>query len=215
MNTQDYDDVFHVDLLEGARFDGEFDYPVIERTDSVPNAVLPFDKAIAAKDHDQWVHFFIDDKAFMRLWRNPWRYLPILSRFRGCIAPDFSIIWRNPFFLQVESVGRSRMVGSWLQRAGVDIIPLVRWGLPETYRFAFDAVAPGGTVAVGTLGCTKNPTARKVFADGMPELLRRVEPKTIVVYGPLHEDMLTPALEAGVRIAHFESGTTVKKREAA
>ena len=215
MNVNQYDDVFRIRLLEGARFEGRYGFPVIERTDSVPEALLPFDKAGRSKGGNGFVHFFLNDRSFMRIWNNPFRYLPAMARQKGAIAPDFSIMWTHPPYVHIESVGRSRMIGSWLQRAGVDTIPVARWGLPETYGFAFDAIAPGGTVAVGTTGCTRDPEARAYFAAGLPELLLRVEPKTLVVYGPLREDVFEPVLEAGVRIVHFESDTTVKKREGA
>lgn len=212
MNAGQYDDVFRIKLLEGARFEGRFDFPVIERTDSIPEALVPFDKAAKSREFGGFVHFFLNDVTFMRMWNRPFTYLPILSRFRGAIAVDFSIMWMHPRYVHIESVGRSRAIGSWLQRAGVDTIPVARWGRPDTYEFAFDSIAPGGTVAVGTLGCTRDPVARGYFAAGLPELLRRVEPSTIVVYGPFREDVFAPALEAGVRIKHFESATTVKKR---
>lgn len=212
MNADQYDDVFRIRLLEGARFEGRYGFPVIERTNSVPEVLLPFDKTRQSKGDDGFVHFFLGDRSFMRLWNNPFRYLPILARQRGAIAPDFSIMWTHPPYVQIESIGRSRMIGSWLQRAGVDTIPVARWGLPETYSFAFDAIAPGGTVAVGTTGCTQNPEARSYFAEGISELLLRVEPKTLVVYGPLREDVFAPVFETGVRVVHFESDTTIKKR---
>lgn len=211
MNTDLYDDVFRIRLLEGARFDGDYGFPVIERTDSVPDRLISFDKAIATADHNQYVHFFIPDYRFARLWNRPFRYLPVLSKFRGALAVDFSVFWSHPKFVQLESVGRSRTIGSWLQRAGVDTIPVARWGLEDTYSFAFDGIAPGGTVAVGTLGCTKNAESREVFARGIPELLRRVEPKTLVVYGPFREDVFEPALEAGISFKRFASETTVAK----
>lgn len=74
-------------------------------------------------------------------------------------------------------------MGSWLQRAGISVIPCIRWGKKETYDFAFDGIEPGGTIAVGSLGAMKNKETRKIFADGIPELVKRAQPKTIIVYG--------------------------------
>ena len=211
MNNKQYDDIFNVALLEGARFEGDFDLPVIERTDSIPDKITPFDKAMSAKDFNSYVHFFINDGSFARIWSNPFRYLPVIAKFKGALAVDFSIAWPYPLFINLESVARSRTIGSWLQRSGVDVIPVARWGLPNTYGFAFDGIASGGTVAVGTTGCTKNPEAREIFAKGLPELLRRVEPKALIVYGPFREDVFQPALNSGTIIKHFDSDTTLAK----
>jgi len=211
VKNSDYDDVFKIGLIKGARFAGRYEFPVIERTDSIPSKVLPFDKSISTIDRKQWVHFFINDKAFMRIWRKPSKYLPLLMQFQGVFAPDFSIMWNYPLYLQIQSIAKSRAIGSWLQRSGVDVIPTVRWGKEESYDFSFDAIEPGGTIAVGTVGCTKNPEARKVFAKGLPIMLERLNPSTLVVYGPLRDDVFAPAQNAEINIVHFTSATTLAK----
>ena len=211
MNQSDYDKLFHIDLLDGAQFAGKYQFPVIEMTSSVPQNLIPFDKAVSTAKHDRWVHFFINDRSFIRIWNRPYKYLPKLLQYRGAFAPDFSIMHRYPLHLQIQSVARSRTIGSWLQRAGIDVIPVVRWGKEETYEFAFDAIVPGGTVGVGTLGCTLNSELRDIFSRGLPVMLERLEPKTLVVYGPLREDVFNPAIISNVIIVHFASETTLIK----
>ena len=162
MNYETYGGVFNVDLNAGAIPAGKYGIPTILRTGSVPNQLIPFDKAVSSEDHDQWVHFFIHDYQFIRIWRNPWRYLPILAEYNGIISPDFSVFWNYPLYMQLESVCRSREIGAWLQRNGLEVIPCLRWGKPDTYEFAFDGVQPNGTVAVGTLGCVRDRDAQGV-----------------------------------------------------
>ena len=206
-----YRSIFKTDLIEGAMLAGEFGFPVIHRTHSRPNRLISFDKAISCRDYSQWVHFYIPDPLFERIWRSPWNYLGMLSKYDGVISPDFSIPICHPQFVQLESVAKSRVIGSWLQRSGIDVIPNVRWGRPESYRFAFDSIEPGGTVAIGTLGCTKNPVLREVFREGLPELVRRIEPSLVVVYGAIHEPTLSPVFEAGIEIVHFNCQTSIAK----
>ena len=212
MDFDSYDRIFRTRLLEGARFEGEYGFPAIERTDSVPQSLVSFGESVSSRKFDSFVHFFQNDNVFMRVWNNPFRYLPILAKYRGVLAPDFSIMWNYPLFVQVESIGRSRMIGSWLQRGGCDVIPTARWGVEETYDFAFEGISPGGTVAVGTLGCTKNREAREVFTKGLRELLRRVSPSHLLVYGPLNKGMFGSVFESNIPITHFESQTTLAKR---
>ncbi len=82
--------------------------------------------------------------------------------------------------------------------------------LPATIRMA----APRAKLrdnAIGTLGCTKNPVLREVFREGLPELVRRIEPSLVVVYGAIHEPTLSPVFEAGIDIVHFNCQTSIVK----
>ena len=132
----------------------------------------------------------------------------MLCSYDGVISPDFSIPITSPNFIQLESIGKSRIIGSWLQRMGVEVIPNIRWGGRDTYKFAFDAVEPGGSVAVGTLGCTKDVELRTLLRDGFAEMVRRIEPSLIVIYGAVREDIVFPAHEAGIEVLPFECETS-------
>lgn len=48
-----------------------------------------------------------------------------------------------------------------------------------------------------------------MFREGIPEMLRRVEPTCVIVYGPLREDVFAPVHEASVEVLHFDSHTAV------
>ena len=208
-----YDDrytrLFGIDILDGAMRSGKYGFSTIHATRARPERLISFDKAVSCRDRSQWVHCYIPDPLFSRLAQNPWRYLPMYQGYDGAITPDFSVGIRMPLYRQIQSVGDGRAIGSWLQRCGVDVIPNVRWGLRETYEFCFDGVEPGGTVSVGTLGCTRDKELREVFREGVPEMLRRVEPTCVIVYGPLREDVFAPVYEASVEVLHFDSRTTI------
>ncbi len=213
MQTSKYEKLFNIDLLEGAKFAGRYEFPVIEKVNLVPNNLVSFERVNTEKNFDSWVHFFIDDWKFQKLFRRPYRYLPILKKFDGVIAPDNSILWNAPYYKQIESIGNSRMMGSWLQRAGLNVVPCVRWGKKETYDFAFDGLQLGGTVAVGTHGAVRSTETRLIFTEGVPELLRRVQPKTIIVYGSFKESMFEVALENDIDIVQFDSQTALAMKE--
>ena len=63
-------DVFKAWLVEGAQFDGEYEFPIIGDSGKIPERVIPFDKAVGNKDYDQWVHFYIHDREFERIWNH-------------------------------------------------------------------------------------------------------------------------------------------------
>lgn len=209
MRYDTYRGVFNTDIIEGNTPAGSMELPTIMRSDALPDRLISFDKAIRSADVDQWVHFFIHDYQFTRIIRDPWRYLPILQRFDGVISPDFSIFWNYPLYLQLQSVARSREIGSWLQRNGVPVLPCVRWGKKETYEFAFDGIEPGGTVAVGTAGCMREKESRKVFEKGFPEMLDRLRPERIIVYGSAKNQVFSIAEAGGIEIKAFQTSTSL------
>lgn len=208
MDFDIYRGVFNADLLVGAVPSGEMGLPTMFKTQAVPNRLVPFDKCMGAKDTDCWVHFFLHDCRFERLWKNPWRYLPILARYNGVIAPDFSVFWELPLYVQVQSIGRSRQVASWLRQCGLDVIPCVRWGREETYPYAFGGIESGDTVAVGTAGCMREREPRQVFERGFAPMIEAVRPARVVVYGSARSGVFHEAEESGVEVMAFQSDTT-------
>ena len=38
-------------------------------------------------------------------------------------------------------------------------------------------------IAIGTHGTIKHPADRKIFAEGLEEIVKRIEPSVIIVYG--------------------------------
>ena len=186
---------------------GEWDFATIFRSNAYPKLLIPFDKAVSAKEKTGWVHFFIHDNIFARILRDPWRYLPVIARFDGAIAPDCSVFWGYPRYRQLQSIGQSREIGAWMQRNGISVIPCVRWGKKDTYGFAFDGIEPGGTIAVGTAGAMRENEVRKVFEDGFEPMLRVVAPKRIIVYGSRRSPVFQEAEQSGIEIVQFDTET--------
>ncbi len=207
MNYDSYRTSMRSDLLIGLEPSGDWQLATIHRSNSKPSALVPFDKAVSLKRPTGWVHFFIHDSRFSRLLRDPWRYLPILARFDGVISPDCSVFWGYPLYRQLESIGQSREIGSWLQRNGIPVIPCVRWGKENTYCFAFDGIEPGGTIAVGTAGAMREKESRAVFEAGFETMLDALSPKRIVVYGSRRSPVFFSAEERGVEIMQFDTDT--------
>jgi hypothetical protein len=188
-------------MVRGAKFCGRFEIPILERSDRVPLDVVSFSKLNRA-DESQWVHFYIQDHKLERVWRHPERYLEKFRKCAGVITPDFSVARDLPLIQQGYSVYQSRAVGHFLHTNGIPIIPNVRWGDARSYEFAFDGLHCGGTVAVGSYGCTKRKEEKAYFLRGFYQLLERKKPDTVVVYGGLPKEA---ASECGARIVRFSS----------
>jgi hypothetical protein len=170
-----------------------------------PSGVLAGSAAKNRKDFDCWAAFYEYDRYFERLWNNPKKYLGRLKKFRGIISPDFSLYRNMPLVMQEWNTYRGRILAHWLSQNGIEVIPNVRFGDERTYDFCFDGIEKNKTVAVGTHGCLKSREDKLYFAVGMAELVKRLTPKNIIVYGTSPDYIFKPYRESGINIITFES----------
>lgn len=208
-------DVFHSYLVEDADYEGYIELPKIRTSNLIPQKLVPFSKAMSKSwnDFDCWVMFYEHDVKFERLWNNPKRYLEKLKRFKGVISPDFSLYQNMPLVMQQWNTYRSRALAVWLQKNDVELIPNVRFNDERTYNFCFDGVEKFKTVAVGTHGCIKNKIDKDYFKKGLAELVKRLSPKTIIVYGATPDDIFKTYKDAGIEIISFESEFSKSRKQ--
>lgn len=198
-------DVYRAFLVEDAEYDGVLEIPKTKLETSIPSKLIPFSKAMSANDHDQWIHFYEDDYVFERLWNNPQKYLPMISRFNGIISPDFSIYRDMPLVMQQWNTYRGRAIAHWLQEQGISVIPNIRFGDSRSYKFCCAGVPKGGTIAVGSHGCIRNHEDVDLFKEGLLFTVTEVAPKAIVVYGATPNEIFAPCKKQGIEVCRFES----------
>lgn len=131
------------------------------------------------------LHFFLDDYRFETVWSSPERLLPRVTAVGAALTPDFSL-WRDmPRAAQVWNVYRSRWCGAYWQSNGIEVIPTVCWGAPETFDFCFEGIPVGSTVAVSSMGIRTTGEDQELFRTGVRELIFRAQPKLLLAYGQL------------------------------
>lgn len=207
--------MFHAFLVKNADYDGYIELPVIKTSSFIPEKVVTFSKAMskAWTDFDCWVVFYEHDRKFERLWHNSKQYLNKLKKFRGVISPDFSLYRNMPLVMQMWNTYRGRAIAVWLQNNGIEVIPNVRVGDERTYSFCFDGVEENKTVAVGTHGCIKRKEDKLFFKVGLAQLVKRLLPKTIIVYGAAPDSIFKPYRDMGIDIIAFESEFSKSRRQ--
>ena len=77
------------------------------------------------------------------------------------------------------------MVVHALQDLGYKVIVNVRWADQRSFEFCFTGIEKHSIVAVGTYGCSKEIADRQLFDIGLVEMIKRIEPKTIIFYGTI------------------------------
>lgn len=163
-------------------FSERWELPLLKPCSKLPGSVVAFDRS-KTKNTDDWIHFYIHDDRFERLWNSPSKYLDILKSCPGVISPDFSIYRDMPLSYQVWNTYRNRTLAYWMQQNGIDVIPNVRWGDERSYSFCFEGLPTFSTIAVGTHGCIKRKEDQIWFRKGFEKMLERISPRCIVIYG--------------------------------
>lgn len=158
--------------------------PEVYSDDFIPEELIPFNmcKKMRKEDQHKTVHFYIDDYHFESLWSKPNRYLNILKFYNGVICPDFSVYEVQPKVMNMWNVYRNRWLARYLQEQGIKVILDVSWADPSTYDYCFSGIEKYSPICVSTVG-TRLLSNRQMFIQGFEELIRRVEPVELFVYG--------------------------------
>ena len=173
--------------------------PMLEGTCAVPAALSCWTETARARRVDG-IHFFTADYRFERVWNAPGRYRERLSRASLVCGPDFSVYRDWPRAANLWNAYRSRWLCALWESWGLAVAPTLTWAGPDSWNFCFLGVPRGVTVAVSTVGASDDEQARRWFADGYAEAVRRLEPYCVLVYG---KAALPAALEELAPVRYF------------
>ena len=162
----------------------------------IPSGITPFSKREKAIGTDEAVGFFEKDPVFSRVLINPSSYVEDFRRFRFLLPVDCSLYRDAPLAVQVANLYRSRALGSYYQRNGCNVYPLVRWGNELTYttryfpeRIAFLGIPKHSVVCLGTYGCISNREDKHEYKAGLDAMMDALNPKVVLVYGAMPDSV--------------------------
>ena len=164
-------------------FYGKYDFPMIKKQKIEEVELLGFNYARTGKNKDKFLHFFLDDYQFERVWNSLKKNREIISRYKGALSPDFSLYTDFPLALQIYNTYRNRFCGAYWQDQGIKVIPTVGWSDSRSFDFCFEGIEEGCTVAISNVGSFRNKNTRKLFLEGYEEMLKRIKPEKILIYG--------------------------------
>ncbi len=181
----------------------EWEFPIIKRCDLIPDFLIGYRKKMKKRagmpikkragmpvpgtGKIGCTHFFLDDFRFCSIWNDPHTSLDHIKT-SVVLSPDFSLYRDWPLALQIWNTYRNRWCAAFWQSRGLDVIPTVSWSGPASYDFCFDAIEPGGVVALSMLG-VKGTVANYFFMAGFFEMKRRINPSQILCYGNAPESL--------------------------
>lgn len=171
-------------LVNAEHCAGPNEMPVLLPADAAPDDMISFNFCKTANEYDGvGVHFCIDDYQFERVWNRPEAYLDLLRRFDCVVCPDFSVYLDMPYPMKLWNLYRSRALGNWWQREGLNVVPNVTWSGLGSLDYCFDGIPHGGTIFISTVGVTQDREARAIVEVGIREALRRIEPARLLLLG--------------------------------
>ena len=175
---------YNLDLVEQSDLTNDFwQMPIINNDNYIPKDLIGFNYAKSSKEKNAGIHFYIDDYQFERVWNAPEKYIDVLMEYDCILSPDFSLYMDMPMPMKIWNIYRSRQIGAYYQSQGIRVIPTISWAEPETFEFCFQGIPKGSIVSVSTIGVKQDEEALRIWEDGMREMLRVIEPSTILVYG--------------------------------
>ncbi len=184
--------VFENQEMKQFESDNYYGFPTMKPTQTVGDKMLRFCDFNSVSDPENYiVHFYYDDFKFIQAWRNPDKYIARLRKFKAVVSPNFSLYTDFPRALQILSCYRRQWCGAYWQMLGLDIIPNVVWGDEESFAYCFDGIPKHSTVSVSTVGIKRdsdwNNTGGDMFKAGYEEMMKRLEPTTVLFYGDMIE----------------------------
>lgn len=175
-------DNFHPDFFNPWRCD-DWHMPILESVDAKPDTLYDFRKVKSCIRHDvnkegKAVHFFSQKEA-EKLWNTPEWYLRWLTQFDYVVSPCYHTMnaalpvwWFQTY--------RNRLMGQYLYRNGINVIPSARWGEEETFAIAFRGLPRNSTIAVSSVGYEG---AEWLYQEGIDYLCKNYRPSRFLVLG--------------------------------
>lgn len=192
------DDGFNPELVAGARFAGIFEMPCIEAPDTiiVPDGFTPWSQRKRAPTANELLEFFENDFGFAEVLIDPGSFTKSILEFPLFTPLDNSLYRDASLAVQIANIYRSRAIGSYYQREGANVYPLVRWGDERTYttcvlpeKVAFAGVEKRGPVVVSSYGCYRSRQDRFHFEAGFMAMMDELEPSMVLVHGALSRSL--------------------------
>lgn len=162
--------------------------PIIFRYDvseDLPTHMIAFHEAMSSTqtEFNAIVHFYEHDFQFIRLFRNPGKYVPILKKYKYVLSPDMSQYVEMPYYKRYANNCDNKAMAQYLQRNGVKIIANVTWSLPDSYDYCFAGIPVNTVIAIGSNGVNAHPDSKYLWHRGYEEAIRRLKPTRIIRYG--------------------------------
>ncbi len=167
-----------------------------------PTCLIPYNLRVRSElgYSDAAMHFFLDDYRFEFVWTNPTQSFERISKAWLAVTPDFSLYADFPIAAQIWNTYRNRWCGAFWQSKGLVVVPSVSWSTTESYDFCFEGIEKHSPVAISTQGMKWDSETLEKFQEGMSEMVRRIEPRFIISYGKMDEELVSQYPDTPIKL---------------
>lgn len=116
---------------------------------------------------------------------------------------DISMKISDPLAVIIANAFRSHSSAFYYQEHGCHILPTMKWASTQSYEVCFDGYEKGGAVIVSTIGIQKDERSRLYFKNGFKEMLKRISPDAVVLYGNAY-DWIWELMPSQLDVHHYE-----------
>lgn len=203
--------------FENAEFVSSEDYPIIEEwmiAKDFPNKIIPFNKIYKVKNiEDYYICFYCRDVDFNKIKKNPRRYVSLLQKSKGIIGFDYSIYTDMPKIVQKKQMFDNLALTYFFGKQGIKVIPNLRYGIEEISKNFLEAIPKNKLVAIGTYGFIKTINEQNVWFEHLLKIIDEVNPKGIVIYGSLPQDLQNWLRLYNIEFKIYESSLSKEMKE--
>ena len=177
-------DYFNLDILNGISVNHESGMPVLEPYNGdIPDRMVAFEEAYTKKDTDCIVHFYEDDRRFLRLFRHPEKYLEYLRKCALVVEPDLSQYVNMPYALRLAHAYLNRAMAVYLQQNGCRVVSNLTWSLSDSYNYSIAGRPQSSVVAVNCTGVLGHDASMYLWREGYKHVVVPLHPTHIIRYG--------------------------------
>ena len=176
--------LYHLDVGNPGFCDSKEEMPFLQ----MPRLVFPertwhFDKVRNHLGPKDAADFWCDDRSIQKFVRNPDKYLPVLIACPCVFSFDLSSYQEFPLPLVRYNVFQNRLYAQEMQKAGVNVIPTIQWRDRKSFDFCFLGIPKGSPVAFNAIGPDGRSIPLQLWAEGVTEALRQIEPPVVFIHG--------------------------------
>lgn len=169
---------------------GKYGFPLIKPyLQEVPEQFISIGDIYKSVNYEYGVTGFEYDYVMTDLWNNTYNYLDQLSKYACVCNPDYSMYVDASLATQISNKLRSHEVAFALQEYGIPVLQSIIWSTPRSYEFCFEGFSKGGAVIISTISTLNCECCQRYFRNGFEEMLKRISPDTVVIYGDINESM--------------------------
>jgi len=163
---------------------GEMKWPVLKPNfDKDVERLVPFHEAYSYGITDAVVHFFIADRLFMRIFRNPDKYLPFLRRCKAVIGSDMSQYVDMPAEMRYRHALCNALMSELMQKEGVKLYPNITWSKSDSFSYSFPPHLQGSVIAINSNAVHRSDLSLYRWKRGYGMAVSQLLPSHIIRYG--------------------------------